>query len=192
MTIDEAIEWLNTDDYLSAGYNEALDMAIQALLAVDVRETNVSDVVRRQDAIDAIMGQPPEPHYPSWYAEQIEKLPSAQQEPSTDIQDVLGYLDDVLHPLVSPDNWNVYSELHDMISRLPPAQQWIPCTKRLPKPNEYIGSVRKYYLIQNEYGDMMCCSWDGIKWNQIYQHEPIDDSIVAWRPLPSPFEGGEA
>ena len=50
------------------------------------------------------------------------ELPSIQPEPSTDIQDVLEYLDAVLHPLVSPDNWNVYCELHDMISRLPSVQ----------------------------------------------------------------------
>ena len=40
----------------------------------------MSDLISRQAAIDAIMGQPPEPHYPSWYAAQIEKLPSAQPQ----------------------------------------------------------------------------------------------------------------
>ena len=40
----------------------------------------VDDLIKRSDAIDAIMGQPPEPHYPSWYTEQIKKLPSAQPE----------------------------------------------------------------------------------------------------------------
>ena len=40
----------------------------------------MSDLISRQAAIDAIMGQPPEPHYPSWYAAQIEKLPAAQPE----------------------------------------------------------------------------------------------------------------
>ena len=40
----------------------------------------MSDLISRQAAIDTIMGQPPEPHYPSWYAAQIEKLPSAQPE----------------------------------------------------------------------------------------------------------------
>lgn len=40
----------------------------------------MDDLIDRQAAIDAIMGQPPEPHYPSWYAAQIEKLPSAQPE----------------------------------------------------------------------------------------------------------------
>lgn len=32
------------------------------------------DLISKQEAIDTIMGQPPEPHYPSWYAAQIEKL----------------------------------------------------------------------------------------------------------------------
>ena len=40
----------------------------------------MSDLISRQAAIDTIMGQPPEPHYPSWYAAQIEKLPAAQPE----------------------------------------------------------------------------------------------------------------
>jgi hypothetical protein len=44
----------------------------------------MDDLISRQQAIDTIMGQPPEPHYPSWYAAQIEKLPSAQPEPLTD------------------------------------------------------------------------------------------------------------
>ena len=41
----------------------------------------MNDLISRQAAIDEIMGQPPEPHYPSWYAEQIKKMPSAQPEP---------------------------------------------------------------------------------------------------------------
>ena len=39
------------------------------------------DLISRQMAINTIMGQPPEPHYPSWYAAQIEGLPPAQLEP---------------------------------------------------------------------------------------------------------------
>ena len=38
----------------------------------------MEDLISRQAALDAIMGQPPEPHYPSWYAAQIEKLPAVQ------------------------------------------------------------------------------------------------------------------
>lgn len=41
------------------------------------------DLISKQEAIDTIMGQPPEPHYPSWYAAQIEGLPPAQPERKT-------------------------------------------------------------------------------------------------------------
>lgn len=41
------------------------------------------DLISKQEAINTIMGQPPEPHYPSWYATQIEKLPPAQPERKT-------------------------------------------------------------------------------------------------------------
>ena len=43
---------------------------------------------------------------------------SMQSETTTEIQKILDYLDNELHPLVSPDNWNVYSELYDMVSEL--------------------------------------------------------------------------
>lgn len=45
-----------------------------------------------------------------------------QPEPSTEIQEILNYLDTALHPIVSPDNWNVYVELYDMVSGLSSAQ----------------------------------------------------------------------
>lgn len=51
--------------------NEAYNMAIKALEQPEPCE----DAISRNDAIEAIIGQPPEPHYPSWYAEQIKKLP---------------------------------------------------------------------------------------------------------------------
>lgn len=50
----------------------------------------------------------------------IKELPSAQ---STGAQDILQYLDEYLHPIVSPEHWSVYSELYDMVSMLPSAQQ---------------------------------------------------------------------
>ena len=38
----------------------------------------VNDTISRRAAVDMILGQPIELHYPSWYAEQIKALPSAQ------------------------------------------------------------------------------------------------------------------
>ena len=40
----------------------------------------MQDLISRQAAIDAIMCEPTDAHYPSWYAERLEQLPSAQPE----------------------------------------------------------------------------------------------------------------
>lgn len=58
----------------------------------------------------------------------IKDTPSAQPEQPSEIQDILNYLDTVLHPIISPEHWNIYSELHDMISMLPSAQPNVPDT----------------------------------------------------------------
>ena len=48
------------------------------------------------------------------------------------VDEISEYLDNSLHPLVSPNNWNVYSELHDMVTEIPeihkaerPKGKWI-------------------------------------------------------------------
>ena len=66
--------------------------------------------------------------------------------------------------------------------------QWIPVSERLPEANEYIVDVARYYLVQNEYGDILVARYRGEYWEQIYQLKPIDDEIVAWMPLPKPYE----
>lgn len=38
----------------------------------------MDDLISRKAAVEKILGQPPEAHYPSWYARQIEDLPPAQ------------------------------------------------------------------------------------------------------------------
>lgn len=69
--------------------------------------------------------------------------------------------------------------------------KWIPVSERLPKAGEYIGDVEKYYLVQNEYGDMLVARYThGEYWEQIYQLKPIGDDIVAWMPLPEPYKAG--
>ena len=92
-----------------------------------------------------------------------------------------------------------YSEaLHDAvyaIEELPSVKptrtkgEWIPTSERLPKAGEYIGDVDKYYLVQNEYGDMLVARYTHSEyWEQIYQLQPIGDKIVAWMPLPEPYK----
>lgn len=71
--------------------------------------------------------------------------------------------------------------------------RWIPVSERLPEAGEYVGDVAKYYLVQNEYGDMLVARYNHSGyWEQIYQLKPIGDEIVAWMPLPEPFDQQES
>ena len=36
----------------------------------------MNELIYKQDAIDAIMSEPPDAHYPSWYATILKKLPA--------------------------------------------------------------------------------------------------------------------
>lgn len=67
--------------------------------------------------------------------------------------------------------------------------EWIPVTERLPEAGEYVGDVARYYLVQNEYGDMLVARYTHSGyWRQIYQLKPIGDEIVAWMPLPQKYK----
>lgn len=68
-------------------------------------------------------------------------------------------------------------------------KQWIPVSERLPKAGEYVGDVAKYYLVQNEFGDMLVARYTHSGyWEQIYQYKPCADEIVAWMPLPDSYK----
>lgn len=77
----------------------------------------------------------------------------------------------------------VQALLNDLPS-VQPAGRWILVSERLPKPNQYDGSVAMYYLVQNEYGDMLVASYDSNGWRQIYHHDYLKDEVVAWMFLP--------
>ena len=70
----------------------------------------------------------------------------------------------------------------------PQEPRWIPVSEQLPKAGEYVGNVAKYYLVQNEYGDMLVARYTHSGyWEQIYQLKPYVDEIVAWMPLPKAY-----
>ena len=86
--------------------------------------------------------------------------------------------------------------VEERLQKLPSAQQWIPVSERLPEPNSAYKDVLPYYLVQNEYGDMMVATFikyngEARVWQQIYQYGAIMDEIVAWMPLPDPWKGEE-
>jgi hypothetical protein len=66
---------------------------------------------------------------------------------------------------------------------------WIPVSEKLPKADERIDGIARYYLVQNEYGDMFVARYrHSGYWEQIYNYEPCEDEIVAWMPLPEPYK----
>jgi hypothetical protein len=69
------------------------------------------------------------------------------------------------------------------------ANRWISVSERLPKADEYVGNIAKYYLVQNEFGDMMVARYTHSEyWVQMYQLKPIANKIIAWCELPQPFK----
>lgn len=69
--------------------------------------------------------------------------------------------------------------------------EWIPCSERLPKENEYVGNVCKYYLIQDEYGDMHVAHLGSRGWETIESVKALGCDVIAWMPLPKPYKGGD-
>lgn len=68
------------------------------------------------------------------------------------------------------------------------ANKWIPVSERLPKESEYVGNVCKYYLVQDEYGDMHVAHYKKIGWIPVHSLKALGDEVVAWMPLPKPYE----
>ena len=96
----------------------AFRMAIEALSSSEF--PNSSDTISRQAAIDIVEFECGEwQGLAKTIVGEIEHMPAAQP---FEIQEILDYLDTKLHPIISPEHWNIYSELHDMISTLPSAQ----------------------------------------------------------------------
>lgn len=178
MTNKEAIEVLKAN-YPDAYYEllrEAVDMAIEAL-SEPSRQGQRDGLISLQaltDAIDKttwyhqnrnkdmVSGANSNEHQ-AWHKaddvyEALESVPSAQPEQPTGVQDILQYLDEYLHPIVSPEHWSVYSELYDMVSMLPSVQP-----ER--EPGEW---ERKSF-----YDDTPVCSKCGCEGNWEWDYCPI-------------------
>ena len=91
-------------------------------------------------------------------------------------------------------NMDIYTnEVREIIDDLPsviPArkkEEWISCSEKMPKQNEYIGNVCKYYLVQDEYGDMYVAHYTEKGWRPIESLFFLDD-VIAWMPLPEPYK----
>lgn len=93
--------------------------------------------------------------------------------------------------------WSDYlievSDAVDIIRHLPsvtPTQNWIPCSKKMPKEDEYVNNVCKYYLVQDEYGDMHVAHYTHVGWIPTDSLSALGDNVVAWQPLPEKYKAG--
>lgn len=95
----------------------------------------------------------------------------------------------------------IVQDLIDKIKDKPSAQQWIPCSERLPEANgRYLvtrglnacGAMwNRVYIIN--YSDLMGLKSEKIWWQGNVgksDFERIDD-VIAWMPLPEPWRGKE-
>ena len=81
----------------------------------------------------------------------------------------------------------------EMVESAEAVHGWIPCSKRLPE-----NTVEwKAYITCNEEGIVATTYWAG-GWNCLRKPDGEIDreyeikNIVAWMPLPEPYEGGDA
>ena len=88
--------------------------------------------------------------------------------------------------MILVDKAEVQTELM-MLPTAQPEPKWIPCSERLPKENEYVDNVCKYYLIQDEYGDMHVAHLSGRGWETIESIKALGCEVLAWMPLPEPY-----
>ena len=76
-----------------------------------------------------------------------------------------------------------YQNCMDIIEELPSAQQWIPCSERLPDKDG------RYLTTNSRIGEWI------VDWN-IWHNEPkpswlYNQGVIAWMPLPEPYEEEE-
>ena len=155
----------------------------------------MDDLISRQQAIDAIMGEYPDAHYPDWYASKIMALPSAQPEKRTEKRTESHACDlisrqaaiDGKISIQCANGVEIYSDEAvpvEYLKALPseqPEQKWIPCSERLPEEGQNCLVCDKGSIgIDTYIGHGNPYNW---KW-YVRDYE-------AWMPLPEPYTKGD-
>lgn len=120
-----------------------------------------------------------------------------KQEPCKDaisrraVLDTLNKMDSVLDEDRTVENYKAllkecYKDLPSSVTSAR-KREWIPCSVKMPKPNEFVDNVYKYYLIQDEHGYMYTARYTDNGWIPIASPYILNTNIVAWRPLPEPY-----
>lgn len=130
----------------------------------------MSDLIDRQSAIDAVTDELDMiDHVPQWVFDRLEKrlkqLPSAQPEPSQVARDIATIIENEQDMRVIERN----------------AQQWIPCSERLPEDSGW-------YIVTKELD--YDTTFVGLEWYDSTNGWKYDNAkCIAWMPLPEPYKG---
>ena len=79
------------------------------------------------------------------------------------------------------------------INSQPPADQWIPCSERLPNRDEYLKDDGRFIVTDGNRSyqcifDMYTGKFKRFAWNKLLEE---DKFVIAWQPLPEPYKGVE-
>ena len=81
-----------------------------------------------------------------------------------------------------------FKALWDIVTKMPPANPWIPVSERLPeKSGRYLAYIVNEY--DNELQYSMTCEYftDG-PFHWFPDDECASDNVIAWMPLPEPYK----
>ena len=200
-TLDRMDKALDTDRTVES-YNELLTECYKDLPPVE-QEPRKDEVILTNKEYRELVSNEYENGYAKGYREALEEdhpieveAAELQKAYNKGFEDCRQSILDMATTIQTDDySGNEIIEVVDIddVKALPPVKpqepKWIPVSERLPIAGEYVGDVAKYYLVQNEYGDMLVARYTHSEyWEQIYQMKPIADEIVAWMPLPEPYK----
>jgi hypothetical protein len=183
MTREEAIDIIKSECYVfnplnfdrSTKVNTALDVAVKAL-----EQEPCEDCVSRQALLDIdfkrivlTTAKPAE-----MIRQKIQELPPVK--PVACIATV-NFSKEDMQELVN-------EKMKDIVVERKKGK-WVHCKDRTPKPNETVGGVSKYYLVQDIYGGIYIARYTTSGWIPAHSRFIIasDDVVIAWMPLPEPY-----
>lgn len=88
--------------------------------------------------------------------------------------------------------WADAQEFKESIKKIDPAQQWIPCSERLPEKDGRYWAWCEIFVVPDHVDDP--CSYYGSREaSYLNDHWYGDDigKVVAWMPLPEPYKESE-
>ena len=84
--------------------------------------------------------------------------------------------------------WCAMMEALELVERQPKVGEWIPCSERLPETDDVVLITvfnidnNKLFVTPAVYQHPFFCTWNTLA---------PEDKVIAWQPLPEPWEGEE-